>query len=75
MFSVKDILQKYSFLRITLRSFFVLVVLFLLFFAVNLLVLMNKKESAYNNLAAEKSKVMLQDTRLHNWDEIEERKK
>ena len=58
-----------------LKSFFLIVILFLFFFGINLFIIVkNKPTSAYNVLNSMKSQsdspVMLQDVRVHNWDEL-----
>ena len=56
-----------------LRSFFIVVVIFLLFFAISLFInINNKPESAYNHLTSEneRQEINLQDTRVHNWSEL-----
>ena len=62
-------------LKNTFKGTFVLVVVLLLFFTVSLVVNINAKhESAYNVLSKLNSKnntVMLQDTRVHNWSELD----
>ena len=61
-------------IKIIFKGFFVLVIVFLLFFAINLFVtIKNKPLSAYTSLNIEQSRLMLQDTRVHNWDEIEKK--
>ena len=65
--------DKYTGLQTIFKSFFVLIILFLAFFAVNLfLSIQNRPKSAYSalNEKASRLKIMLQDTRMHNWDEI-----
>lgn len=69
---LKNLISKYAGLQTVFRSFFLVIVLFLLFFAVNLFIsINNKKNSAYKVLSNETHKTMLQDTRMHNWDEIQ----
>lgn len=76
----KDLISKYMGLQTIFKSFFLLIILFLVFFAVNLFIsVKGKHESAYNVLSAEsekneKAEVMLQDTRVHNWSELNKRK-
>ena len=56
-----------------LRSFFIVFMLFLIFFAISLLInIKNKPESAYNHLTSEneRQEINLQDTRVHNWSEL-----
>ena len=58
-----------------LKSTSVIVILFLIFFGINLLIMLkNRPKSAYSVLSNE-SNIMLQDTRVHNWSEIEKEKK
>ncbi len=72
----KNLIGKYAGLGTIFKSFFVLIILFLLFFAVNLFITVkSKRESAYTVLNSEMYKTMLQDTRVHNWDEIDNKKK
>ena len=59
------------------RSFFLLVILFLFFFGISLFInVKNRPYSAYdvlvnkNRIKNEKENLMLQDTRVHNWDEV-----
>ena len=69
----KNLFDKYVELKTVFKSFFLLVILFLVFFAGNLLIaICGKRESAYTalNHAEEKQKLMLQDTRVHNWSEV-----
>lgn len=60
------------------RGMVVLTIFFLMFFAINVIVsiLRNKSQSAYDTLTAEyeKSQPKLQDTRVHNWDELQKKK-
>ena len=59
-----------------LKGFFVLIIFFFIFFAVNLLIsIQNKHNSAYNVLSTEyeKSQPKLQDTRVHNWSELQKK--
>lgn len=60
------------------KSFFVVVILFLIFFSINLIItIKNKPQSAYTVLSNEPNQSIkkLQDTRVHNWSEIEKEKK
>lgn len=69
---------KYAGLQTVFKSFFLLITLFLIFFAVNLFItIQNRSKSAYTVLSSEgeQTKLMLQDTRVHNWDEIGKNKK
>ena len=69
----KNLINKYSNLQTVFKSFFLLIILFLTFFAVNLFItIQNKHESAYNalNKEVQNDQLMLQDTRVHNWDQI-----
>ena len=73
---LKNLFIKYSELKTVFKSFFLLVILFLIFFAGNLLItICGKRESAYSalNQAEEKQKLMLQDTRVHNWSELDKK--
>lgn len=59
------------------KGFFVLIIFFFLFFAINLFIsIQSKHNSAYNALTSEyeKSQLKLQDTRVHNWSELEKKK-
>ncbi len=59
------------------KGFFVLIIFFFIFFAVNLFIsIQNKHKSAYSVLSAEyeKSQPKLQDTRVHNWSELDKKK-
>lgn len=68
---LKNLISKYAGLKTVFKSFFLVIVLFLVFFAVNLFITINnKRNSAYKVLSSETNKTMLQDTRMHNWDEI-----
>lgn len=70
---LKNLLIKYSSLQTAFKGFFLLIVLFLVFFAINLFIsIQNRPKSAYSVLNKE-SMVKLQDTRVHNWDEIEKK--
>ena len=67
---------KYVVLQAVFESFFVLIIFFFLFFAVSLFISMqNKRSSAYNvlNSEYEKSQLKLQDTRVHNWSELDKK--
>lgn len=71
----KNLIGKYAGLGTVFKSFFVLIILFLVFFAVNLFITVkSKRDSAYTVLNSETYKTMLQDTRVHNWDEIDKKK-
>ena len=70
----KNLTKKYFGLSTVFKSFFVLIILFLIFFAVNLFVtIKSKKDSAYTVLNSEGEKTMLQDTRVHNWSELDKK--
>ena len=66
--------DRYKKLKGVYSTLFVLIVLFLVFFAGNLVIyFFNKPQSAYSVLDKEsknENKIMLQDTRVHNWDEL-----
>ena len=79
-----NLLNAFAKLQSGFKSFFIVIILLLIFFSVNLFItLKNKPKSAYSVLNSnsesevekEKSKLMLQDTRVHNWDEIQQKKK
>ncbi len=73
MFKIPEILKIPNFKNV-FKSFFLLVILFLFFFGVSLFInVKNKPYSAYDSLinkTNEKQNLMLQDTRVHNWDEL-----
>ena len=73
---MENLFSKYAKLHIFFRSFFIVVILFLVFFSINLYVsiLKSKPRSAYSVLEEKQTKLMLQDTRVHNWSEIEKKK-
>ncbi|OGI19961.1 MAG: hypothetical protein A3B68_00255 [Candidatus Melainabacteria bacterium RIFCSPHIGHO2_02_FULL_34_12] len=76
METFKNLANKYLGLSTVLKSFFLLLILFLIFFGVNLFItIKDKPKSAYSILNEEGSKMMLQDTRVHNWSELEKGKK
>ena len=67
------LLSKYSTLQGSLRTMLILIVLLTVFFFINLFfVFRSKHESAYNalNKEVQNDQLMLQDTRVHNWDQI-----
>lgn len=71
-----NLIDKYLKLKTVFKSFFVVVMLFLVFFAINLFIsLKNKPQSAYSVLSnnQENKNIMLQDTRVHNWNELEKK--
>ena len=71
---LRNLLSKYKSLATVFKSFFILMILFLVFFGVNLIIdIKNQDKSAYTSLRNEKSEVKLQDTRVHNWNEIEKK--
>lgn len=72
---LNNLINKYSGLQTVFKSFFLVVILFLVFFAVNVFIsLKSKTDSAYTVLNNnEKLKLMLQDTRVHNWSELEKK--
>ena len=73
---LKNLLTKYASLQTVFKSFFLLIILFLMFFAVNLFITVkNKSHSAYSVLSSENEKSMpkLQDTRVHNWSEVDKK--
>ena len=73
---LKNLLTKYASLQTVFKSFFLLIILFLMFFAVNLFITVkNKSQSAYTVLSSEDEKLMpkLQDTRVHNWSEVDKK--
>lgn len=72
------LMEKFSKLQTVFKSFFVVLILFLIFFGINLLIILkNKPQSAYTVLSNEPNQSIkkLQDTRVHNWSEIEKEKK
>ena len=72
MGKVTNSINKYKTLQTVFKSFFVLLALFLIFFGVNLFIsIQNKSKSAYTVLSSENEQLMLQDTRVHNWSELE----
>ena len=68
-------LNKY--MKNVFKGFFVLIAFFFIFFAINLFIsiLHNKPKSAYDALTSEyeKSQPKLQDTRVHNWSELDKK--
>lgn len=64
-------------MQIVHKGFLILIALFLLFFVINYFISFNSDhKSAYKVLTSngeknEKSKIMLQDTRVHNWSELQ----
>ncbi len=72
----QGLINKYKSLAVVFKTFFLLVILFLVFFGISLIIsIKNKPQSAYTFLSSERSKLMLQDTRMHNWNEIEGKEK
>ena len=70
---LNELVTKYSKFQVIFKSFFLIIILFLVFYAVNLFfIVKNKPQSAYTVLEnlSEKEKLKLQDTRVHNWSEI-----
>ena len=64
-------------MQIVHKGFLILITLFLLFFVINYFISINSDhKSAYTVLTGEneKSKLMLQDTRVHNWSELQKKK-
>lgn len=75
---IRDLICRFSTFQTLLKSFFLLVILFFIFFAINLFIsIQNKSRSAYSVLSeqSQKSKLMLQDTRVHNWSEVDKKNK
>jgi hypothetical protein len=69
----KNLILKYSKLSGLFKSFFIVIVFLILIFGANLFIsVLNKPKSAYTALT-NKSGMKLQDTRLHNWDEIDKK--
>ena len=63
-----------KYMKNVLKGFFVLIIFFFLFFFINLFIsVKSKHESAYSvlNREYEKSQLKLQDTRVHNWSELD----
>ena len=57
--------------RFNLKGILIISVIFFVFYGIYLFVtLKNKPKSAYSVLTSESEKPMLQDTRVHNWDEV-----
>ena len=58
------------------KKLFIIVLVFLIFYGGYLMIsLSNNHESAYSSLKGQqKKKVKLQDTRVHNWSELQEKK-
>ena len=74
----KSLIKKYSDLQLIFKGFFLLIILFLVFFATNLFISIGSKkhQSAYSNLTSHDTrKVKLQDTRAHNWSELDKKQK
>ncbi|MBI2996327.1 MAG: hypothetical protein HYY52_06425 [Candidatus Melainabacteria bacterium] len=68
-----NLFGKCAKLQIFLKGSLILIILFLMFFAINLFISIQfSKKSAYDALTENtvKEKVMLQDTRVHNWSEV-----
>jgi len=62
--------------KFNFRGVLVIGVVFFVFYGIYLYVtLQNKPQSAYSVLKSESKQPKLQDTRVHNWDEIETRDK
>ncbi|MBI1858676.1 MAG: hypothetical protein HYR97_06160 [Candidatus Melainabacteria bacterium] len=60
--------------RFNLKGILIISVIFFVFYGIYLFVtLKNKPKSAYSVLTSESEKTMLQDTRVHNWDELGEK--
>ena len=56
--------------KLNLKGIIIISLVFFLFYGIYLFVtLKNRPKSAYSSLTKE-SNIMLQDTRVHNWDEI-----
>ena len=66
-----NLISKYKGLQTIFKSFFLLVILFFVFFAINLFIsIKGNHKSAYSVLSNEEPNIMLQDTRVHNWSEL-----
>ena len=69
--TIKNLILKYSKLSSLFKSFFIVVIFLILIFGANLFIsILNKPKSAYTYLNKD-AEVKLQDTRLHNWSEID----
>ena len=68
---IDNLLKKYEKLQMILKVSLVILAICLLFYWVNLFsTLHNKSEDAYSVLLKENQKLKLQDTRIHNWSEV-----
>ncbi len=76
---VPDKVQNIStFMKNSSKGMFILIIILLIFFAINLFVnIQGKHESAYSVLSksSNEAPLMLQDTRVHNWEEIDKNNK
>lgn len=60
--------------RFNLRGILIIAAIFFVFYGIYLYVtLTNKPKSAYSVLMENTNQAMLQDTRVHNWNEIKEK--
>jgi len=74
MVDFTNLIKRFLNLQIVFRSALILLILFLIFFAINLFIsVKNKPETAFNALIQNEQK-KLQDTRVHNWSEIDKEK-
>lgn len=71
MVNFAGLIKRFSNIQLVFRSAFILLILFLVFFAINLFIsIKSNHETAYKSLTAQDKQIMLQDTRVHNWSEI-----
>lgn len=71
--TVKNLILKYSKLSGLLKSFFIVIFFLIIIFGANMFIsMLNKPKSAYSYLNKD-TEVKLQDTRLHNWNEIDKK--
>lgn len=71
--TIKNLILKYSKLSSLFKSFFIVIIFLIIVFGANMFIsMLNKPKSAYNYLNKD-TEVKLQDTRLHNWNEIDKK--
>ncbi|GEM_PF-2747695 len=71
--TIKNLILKYSKLSSLFKSFFIVIIFLIIIFGANMFIsMLNKSKSAYTYLN-NGTEIKLQDTRLHNWNEIDKK--
>ena len=71
MQAFNNLLERLEKLHVVLKGLLLVFAVFLLVYWINVyFILHTKSNDAYSFLTSESEKIMLQDTRVHSWDEV-----